>query len=47
MLNGHCGIDHWEIILIDKGRDKQDTRKKSVIRNGKIVWKHGSYLAQF
>ena len=27
MLNEHCGIDHWEIILIDKGRDKQESRK--------------------
>ena len=28
MLDGHCGIDDWEIILIDKGRNKQETRKK-------------------
>ena len=27
-LDGHCGIDHWEIILIDKGRNKQETGKK-------------------
>ena len=30
MLDGHCGIDDWEIILIDKGRNKQETRKKEV-----------------
>ena len=29
MLDGHCGIDDWEIILIVKGRNKQETRKKS------------------
>ena len=29
MLDGHCGINDWEIILIDKGRNKQETRKKS------------------
>ena len=28
MLDGHCGIDDWEIILIEKGRNKQETRKK-------------------
>ena len=28
MLDRHCGIDDWEIILIDKGRNKQQTRKK-------------------
>ena len=26
-------IDHWEIILIDKGRNKQETRKKSFFGN--------------
>ena len=31
MLNGHCGIDDWEIILIDKGRDKQETRKNRAL----------------
>ena len=24
MFDGHCGIDNWEIILIDKGRNKQE-----------------------
>ena len=33
MLNGHCGIDNWEIILIDKGRNKQEIRKKSFFGN--------------
>ena len=28
MSDGHCGINDWEIILIDKGRNKQETRKK-------------------
>ena len=28
MLDGHCGIDDWEITLIDKGRNKLETRKK-------------------
>ena len=28
MLDGHCGIDDWEIILIDKGRNKHESRKK-------------------
>ena len=28
MLDGHCGINDWEIILIDKGCNKQETRKK-------------------
>ena len=22
MLDGHCSIDHWEIILVDKERNK-------------------------
>ena len=30
MLAGHCEIDDWEIILIDKGRSKQETRKKEL-----------------
>ena len=28
MLDEHCSINDWEIILIDKGRNKQETRKK-------------------
>ena len=28
MLDGHCSIDDWEIILIDKTCNKQETRKK-------------------
>ena len=27
MLDGHC-TDNWEIMLIDKGRNKLETRKK-------------------
>ena len=27
ILDGHCGIDNWKIILIKKGRNKQETRK--------------------
>ena len=30
MLDGHCGIYNWEIILIDKGHNKQETRKKEL-----------------
>ena len=26
MLDGHCVIDNWEVILIDKERNKQETR---------------------
>ena len=33
MLDGHCGIDNWEIILIDKGRNKQEIRRKSFFYN--------------
>ena len=33
MLDGHCGIDDSEIILIVKGRNKQETRKKSFFGN--------------
>ena len=29
MLEGHCGIDSWEIILIDKGQNKREIRKKA------------------
>ena len=28
MLHRHCSIDNWEIILIEKERNKQKTRKK-------------------
>ena len=28
MLDGHCGINDWEIFLIDEGRTKQETRRK-------------------
>ena len=28
MLNKHCGKDSYEIILFDKGHNKQETRKK-------------------
>ena len=30
MLDGHCGIDDWEIILIDKGRSNQEITKKEL-----------------
>ena len=33
MLYGHCGINDWEIALIDKGHNKQETRKKSFFGN--------------
>ena len=33
MLDGHCGIDDWEIILIDKGCNKQETEKNSSFSN--------------
>ena len=36
MLDGHCGIDDWEIILIDKGRNKQETRKKELFWQYKL-----------
>ena len=28
ILDGHCGIDNWEISLIDKSCNKQETRRK-------------------
>ena len=36
MLDGHCGIDDWEITLIDKGRNKQETRKKELFWQYKL-----------
>ena len=36
MLNGHCRIDHWEIILIEKGRNKQETRRKELFWQYKL-----------
>ena len=33
MLDEHCGIGDWEIILIDKGRNKQETRQESFFGN--------------
>ena len=36
MLDGDCGIDDWEIILIDKGRSKQETRKKDLFWQYKL-----------
>ena len=36
MLDGHCGINDWEIILIDKGRNKQETRKKELLWQYKL-----------
>ena len=36
MSDGHCGIDDWGIFLIDKGRNKQETRKKKIF-SGNII----------
>ena len=36
LLDGHCGIDNWEIILIDKGLNKQETRKKELFWQYKL-----------
>ena len=36
MLDGHCGIDGWEIILIEKGRNKQETRTKELFWQYKL-----------
>ena len=36
MLDGHSGINDWEIILIDKGRNKQKTRKKELFWECKL-----------
>ena len=36
MLDGHCGIDDWEIILIEKGRNKQETRTKELFWQYKL-----------
>ena len=36
MLNGYCGIDEQKIILIDKGRNKQETRKKELFWQYKL-----------
>ena len=33
MLDGHCGINDSEIILIDKGRNKKETTKKDLLGN--------------
>ena len=31
MLDGQCGIDDWKIILIDKKRNNQETRRKEPV----------------
>ena len=36
MLDGHCGIDDWEIILIDKGRSNQEITKKELFWQYKL-----------
>ena len=36
ILDGHCGFDDWEITLIDKGRNKQETRKKELFWQYKL-----------
>ena len=33
MLDGHFVIEDWESIFIDKGRSKQETRKKKFFWN--------------
>ena len=30
MLDGHCDINDWETILINKGRNKQETRNQEL-----------------
>ena len=32
MLDGRCGIDDWEIIIIDEGCNKQETKKKKIVK---------------
>ena len=32
-LHGHCCIDHWEIILIDKGQERRKLEKNSFFGN--------------
>ena len=36
MLDRHCGINIWETILIDKGHNKQETRKKELFWQYKL-----------
>ena len=36
MLNGHCGIDDGQIILIEKRRNKQEARKKELFWQYKL-----------
>ena len=36
MLDGHYGTDNWEIILIGKRRNKQETRKKELFWQNKL-----------
>ena len=36
MVDGHCGINDWEIILIDKGCNKQETRQKELFWQYKL-----------
>ena len=36
MLDGHCVINDWEIILIYKGCNKQETRKKGLFWQYKL-----------
>ena len=31
MLDGHCGINDWRIILIDKGCNKQETKNRAFL----------------
>ena len=36
MLIEHCGINDWEIILVDKERNKQETWKKELFWQYKL-----------
>ena len=36
MLDEHCGINDWEIILVDKERNKQETWKKELFWQYKL-----------
>ena len=42
MLDGHCGIDDWEITFIEKGRNKleQKLEQKSFFDNTSLTHLH-------
>ena len=42
VLDEHCGVDDWESILIDNGRNNHETRKKSFLGNISLTFvRHG------